>query len=105
MLPSVRTTTSASATRKDFGAESTRPAPLRVYASPRRSPGTGARLTTGLPATALTGVGIEPRRAHWVMRDRVTFPRAPLQSRKVGFPDSGFGPGFSPRGLSETGKA
>ena len=28
------------------------------------------------------------------MKDRVTFPRAPLQSRKVGFPDSGFGLGF-----------
>src|SRR6516162_3990804 len=25
---------------------------------------------------------------------KVTFPRAPLQSRKVGFPDSGFGLGF-----------
>jgi hypothetical protein len=35
-------------------------------------------------------VGIEPRRAHHVMADKVTFPRAPLQSRKVGFPDSGF---------------
>ena len=58
MQPSVRLTTSASATRTDFGAESTRPAPLRVYASPRRSPGTGARLTTGLPATALTGLDL-----------------------------------------------
>jgi len=27
-------------------------------------------------------------------RDQVTFPRAPLQSRKVGFPDSGFDLGF-----------
>lgn len=27
-------------------------------------------------------------------KDQVTFPRAPLQSRKVGFPDSGFGLGF-----------
>ncbi len=50
----------------------------------------------------LLGVGIEPRRAHWVIRDRVTFPRAPLQSRTVGFPESGFRLGFSPRGLSET---
>src|SRR5215467_868246 len=41
------------------------------------------------------GVGIEPRRAHFVIQDRVTFPRAPLQSRKVGFPDSGFDLGFS----------
>ena len=40
------------------------------------------------------GVGIEPRRAHSVMKDKVTFPRAPLQSRKVGFPDSGFDLGF-----------
>jgi len=94
MQPSVRLTTSASATMADFGAESARPAPLRVYASPRQSPGAGARLATGLPATALTGVGIEPRRAHWVIQDRVTFPRAPLQSRKVGFPESGFGLGF-----------
>ena len=39
-------------------------------------------------------VGIEPRRAHLVISDKVTFPRAPLQSRKVGFPDSGFRLGF-----------
>jgi len=39
-------------------------------------------------------VGIEPRRAHHVITDKVTFPRAPLQSRKVGFPDSGFDLGF-----------
>src|ERR1700751_144000 len=39
-------------------------------------------------------VGIEPRRAHHVIADKVTFPRAPLQSRKVGFPDSGFDLGF-----------
>ena len=42
----------------------------------------------------LSGVGIEPRRAHLVTKDKVTFPRAPLQSRKVGFPDSGFRLGF-----------
>ena len=58
MRPSVLLTTSASATRTDFGAESARPAPLRVYASPRRSPGAGARLATGLPATALTGLDL-----------------------------------------------
>ena len=58
MRPSVGLTTSASATILDFGAESARPAPLRVYASPRRSPGAGARLTTGLPATALTGLDL-----------------------------------------------
>ena len=39
-------------------------------------------------------VGIEPRRAHPINTDQVTFPRAPLQSRKVGFPDSGFRLGF-----------
>src|SRR5215472_13740196 len=44
---------------------------------------------------SVPGVGIEPRRAHFVIQDRVTFPRAPLQSRKVGFPDSGFDLGFS----------
>ena len=32
------------------------PLPLRVYASPRRSPDADARLTTGLLATALTGL-------------------------------------------------
>ena len=58
MQPSVRLTTSASATTTDFGAESARPALLRVYASPRRSPGAGARLATGLPATALTGLDL-----------------------------------------------
>src|SRR5215472_18589854 len=56
MLPSVDLTTSASAKMKDFGAESTQPAPLPVYASPRRSRGAGARLATGLPATALAGL-------------------------------------------------
>ena len=45
-------------------------------------------------ANPVPGVGIEPRRAHFVMKDKVTFPRAPLQSRKVGFPDSGFRLGY-----------
>jgi hypothetical protein len=58
MRPSVASTTSASATKADFGAESTRPAPLCIYASPRQSPGGGARLTTGLPATALAGLDL-----------------------------------------------
>jgi hypothetical protein len=49
-------------------------------------------------------VGIEPRRAHFVI-NKITFPRALLQSRKVGFPDSGFWPWLSLRGLSETGEA
>jgi hypothetical protein len=48
-------------------------------------------------------VGIEPRRAHLVITGKATFPRAPLQSRKVGFPNSGFRLGFPretfPRGL------
>ena len=56
MLPSVDVTTSASAKINDFGAESTRPAPLPVYASPRRSPDAGARLATDLPAAALAGL-------------------------------------------------
>jgi hypothetical protein len=46
------------------------------------------------PPTDPDVVGIEPRRAHLVISDKVTFPRAPLQSRKVGFPDSGFRLGF-----------
>lgn len=56
LQPSVASTTSASATKADFGAESTRPTPSCVYASPHQSPGAGARLTTGLPATALAGL-------------------------------------------------
>jgi len=39
-------------------------------------------------------VGIDPRRAHHAIKDKDTFPRASLQSRKVGFPDSGFRLGF-----------
>jgi len=50
-------------------------------------------------------VGIEPRRAHLVINDEVTFSRAPLQARKVGFPDSGFDLGISPRGLPEMEQA
>jgi serine/threonine protein kinase len=46
------------ATLADFGAESARPALLCAYASPRQSPGAGATLTTGLPATALTGLDL-----------------------------------------------
>ena len=65
---------------------------------------TAASIVTGRNEP-VPGVGIEPRRAHWVRNDSVTFPRAPLQSRKVGFPDSGFDLGFSPRGLSETDEA
>src|ERR1700680_3551643 len=55
MQPSVVMTTSASATMFDFGAESARPAPLRVYAPPRQSPSAGARLATGLPARRWPG--------------------------------------------------
>jgi len=43
------------------------------------------------------------RRVH--IPTMTTFTEAPLQSRKVGFPDSGFGLGFSLRGLSKTGEA
>ena len=50
-------------------------------------------------------VGIEPRRAHLVINDEVTFSRAPLQARKVGFPDSGFDLDISPRGLPEMEQA
>jgi hypothetical protein len=52
-----------------------------------------ASIATGW-SEPVPGVGIEPRRAHHVIADKVTFPRAPLQSRKVGFPDSGFDLGF-----------
>ena len=37
--------------------------------------------------------------------DKIAFPRAPLQSRKVGLPDSGFDLGLSSGDLSETGEA
>src|SRR5262249_2121530 len=56
MLPSAESNASASATSYDFGAESARPAPSLSNASPRRSPDAGARLATGLLATALTGL-------------------------------------------------
>jgi len=58
MQPSVESTTSASATWKDFGAEIHAARSLAVYASPRQLPGAGARLATGLPATALTGLDL-----------------------------------------------
>jgi len=57
------------------------------------------------PLTDPDLVGIEPRRAHLVINDEVTFSRAPLQARKVGFPDSGFDLGISPRGLPEMEQA
>src|ERR1700677_1947321 len=46
------------------------------------------------PLTEPDVVGIDPRRAHRALKDKVTFPRASLRSRKVGFPDSGFRLGF-----------
>jgi len=58
MQPFVVLTTSAFATMRDFGAGSARPTPLRVYASTRRSPGAGARLATGLAATAFAGLDL-----------------------------------------------
>ena len=48
-------------------------------------------------------VGIEPRRAHTVITDKVTFSRPPLQARKVGFPDSGFDLGNFPERPSRNG--
>jgi ABC-type nitrate/sulfonate/bicarbonate transport system substrate-binding protein len=41
-------------------------------------------------------VGIEPRRAHWVEIDQATFPRAPLRSCTVGFPQYSSDLGFPP---------
>ena len=68
-------------------------ATLSIESSDRFVASTAASIATGWNEP-VPGVGIEPRRAHFVMKDKVTFPRAPLQSRKVGFPDSGFGLGF-----------
>jgi len=44
----------------------------------------------------LPRVGIEPRRAHWVEIDQATFPRAPLRSCTVGFPEYSSDLGFPP---------
>jgi hypothetical protein len=49
---------------------------------------------TNEPLTEPDVVGTDPRRAPRAMKDKVTFPRASLQSRKVGFPDSGFALAF-----------
>ena len=68
-------------------------ATLSIESSDSFVASTAAPIATGW-SEPVPGVGIEPRRAHFVMKDKVTFPRAPLQSRKVGFPDSGFGRGF-----------
>ena len=57
--------------------------------SPAPSPG----ITTGATGQAPRGRDRAEARAPR-RRDQVTFPRAPLQSRKVGFPDSGFDLGF-----------
>ena len=70
-----------------------RHATLSIESSDSFVASTAAPIATGW-SEPVPGVGIEPRRAHFVMKDRVTFPRAPLQSRKVGFPDSGFDLGF-----------
>lgn len=56
MLPSARLMTSASATMNDFGAESSRPTPLLSTLQPPPVTRREARLATGLPATALTGL-------------------------------------------------
>jgi hypothetical protein len=61
-------------------------------------------ITTQLSGPVLR-VGIEPRRAHWVEIDQATFPRAPLRSCTIGFPEYSSDLGFSPRGLPDPGEA
>ena len=56
MLPSARLIASASATTNDFGAESSRPTLLLSTLQPPPVFRREARLATGLPATALTGL-------------------------------------------------
>jgi len=56
MLPSARLMASASATTNDFGAESSRPTSLLSTLRPPSVTRREARLATGLPATALTGL-------------------------------------------------
>jgi hypothetical protein len=56
ILPSTGTTASAIATIKDFGAGSSRPTSLLSTLQPPPVTQREARLATGLPATALTGL-------------------------------------------------
>jgi len=56
ILPSARLIASAFATTNDFGAESSRPTLLLPTLQPPSVTQREARLTTGLPATALTGL-------------------------------------------------
>ncbi len=56
ILPSARLIASASATTNDFGAESSRPTSLLSTLQPPPVTRREARLATGLPATALTGL-------------------------------------------------
>ncbi len=58
MLPSARLIASASATTSDFGAESTRPTSLLSTLQPPSVTRREARLATGPPATALTGLDL-----------------------------------------------
>jgi len=58
MLPSARLIASASATTNDFGAESARPTSLLSTLRPPSVTRREARLATGLPATALTGLDL-----------------------------------------------
>ena len=58
ILPSTRLIASASATTNDFGAESARPTLLLSTLRPPSVTRREARLTTGLPATALTGLDL-----------------------------------------------
>ena len=58
ILPSAFERASASATMSDFGAESSRPATLLSTLQPPSVTTREARLDTGLPATALTGLDL-----------------------------------------------
>ena len=56
------------------------------------------------PRPSPTWVGIEPRRAHWVEIDQATFPRAPLRSCTVGFPEYSSDLGFPPEAFPTQGR-
>jgi hypothetical protein len=58
ILPSARLMASASATTNDFGAESSRPTVSLSTLQPPSVTRREARLATGLPATALTGLDL-----------------------------------------------
>jgi hypothetical protein len=93
MLPSALLTASASQLAEFSELNLHGLLPCCVRFAPTSHPVNGNTRFRSVCST-VTEVGIEPRRAHHVIADKVTFPRAPLQSRKVGFPDSGFDLGF-----------